>query len=58
MDGKQMLKDMLDGLSKIFNYIIPIKLPGEIELAVWVWLVIIGVVSGLIAGVIVWIRRR
>lgn len=58
MNGQQMLKDMLEGLSQIFNYIVPIKLPGEIELAVWAWLFILGVIGGLIAGVIVWTRRR
>jgi hypothetical protein len=49
---------LLNVIWEFLNFTVPIKLPGEIELALWVWALIVGIVAGVIALVFRKIKKR
>jgi hypothetical protein len=58
IDGNDLLKKLWDGIIEFLTKIVETKTPNDIELAVWVWILIISLISGIFAGIFVWLKKR
>lgn len=58
IDGAYLWKTFWNGIFTFLTTIVETKTPNDVEFAVWVWILIIGLVSGGFAGIFVWLKRR
>jgi len=58
LDGLKLAQQLIDWFILFLNTTVHTSSPDDIELQVKVWIAIFGIITGVIAGLFRWLKRR